>query len=233
MKNIIAVLAGGSGKRVGSNLPKQFIKIAGKTLIEHTLEIFESHTDIHEIMVVVHRDYEKEMLEIQKRLHSEKWKKTVLGGEERFHSAWAAIQACEPDDNAQLLIHDAARPFVSAQLIDKLLDALESHPAVIPVLPVTDTLVEVRNDIVQTAPNRKIFRQVQTPEAFKLEIIRHAYAIAIKDLNCCVTDDCSVILHYLPQIAIKTVIGEKENLKLTYQSDIELFEKIFEEKTKK
>ncbi len=228
--NIVAVLAGGMGNRMGAMVPKQFISIAGKMLIEHSLDVFERHSAIDEIVVVVHRDYEATMRTLQAKGLYRKWKKIVVGGEERFFSSWAALQACDSYSEGNILIHDAARPFVSAALIDRLLSKLRVGSAVIPVLPVTDTLVEVCGDAVVCAPNRNKFRKVQTPQAFRLPIIKKAYKMAIKDANSSFTDDCSVILHYLPHEPILFTEGERNNQKLTYSTDIELFEKIFLEK---
>ncbi|HPT52021.1 MAG TPA: 2-C-methyl-D-erythritol 4-phosphate cytidylyltransferase [Bacteroidales bacterium] len=230
--NTVAILAGGTGVRAGGNIPKQFIEIDGKAIIEYSLQVFENHPSIDEILVVVHPDYEEEMRKIWQKGIYHKWKQTLMGGKERFHSSWAAISACEMGEDSHLLIHDAARPLVSPELIDRLLEKIQSYSAVVPVIPVTDTLVQVQDNLIKSAPNRSFFRQVQTPQAFQLPIIKKAFQMAIDDVNICVTDDCSVVLNYLPDVPIAMVEGDKMNIKLTYSTDMELFAKIFLEKNK-
>ncbi len=163
------------------------------------------------------------------QLAYEKWHLTVEGGSERYLSSWAAIRACE-NFKGNLLIHDAARPNVSSELISRVIMALADFPAAVPVLPLTDTLLEADGDCVKCVPLRQNFRNAQTPQGFHLDVIRHAFQLAMNDVNCCFTDDCSVVLHYLPAIKVKMVNGDFSNQKLTYHSDIEYFIKLFEKK---
>ena len=230
--NVVAILAGGIGSRISAGIPKQFIEIAGKTLIEHTLDCFAEQPEIDEIMVVSHRDFVSQLENMRRQRLNTKWRKTVVGGAERYLSSYAAICAC-PRECTNLCIHDAARPFVSQALISRLLNGLKKYDAVVPVLPVADTLLNVENEVVTCAIPRKNVQYVQTPQCFCFSVIQRAFAYAIKDVNCQVTDDCSVILQYLPQVEVHTVMGDVYNKKMTYYSDIELFNKIFKEKNKK
>lgn len=225
--NVAAILSGGTGTRAKAGVPKQFVNLGGKMVIERTIEAFNAHPQIDEIIVVSHPDYTGMLKEIQ--LAYEKWHLTVEGGSERYLSSWAAIRACE-NFEGNLLIHDAARPNVSSELISCVIMALADFPAAVPVLPLTDTLLEADGDCVKCVPLRQKFRNAQTPQGFHLDVIRHAFQLAMNDVNCCFTDDCSVVLHYLPAIKVKMVNGDFSNQKLTYHSDIEYFIKLFEKK---
>lgn len=225
--NIAAILSGGTGTRAKAGMPKQFVDLGGKMLIERTIEAFNVHPQIDEIIVVSHPDHIGILKEIQQAY--KKWHLTVAGGSERYLSSWAAVRACE-NFEGNLLIHDAARPCVSPELISRIITALADFPAAVPVLPLTDTLLEADGDCVKCVPPRQNFRNVQTPQGFHLDVISKAFQLAINDVNCCFTDDCSVILHYLPTIKVKMVDGDFSNQKLTYHSDIEHFIKLFEKK---
>lgn len=225
--NVAAILSGGTGTRAKAGMPKQFVNLGGKMVIERTIEAFNAHPQIDEIIVVSHPDYTGMLKKIQ--LAYEKWHLTVEGGSERYLSSWAAIRACE-NFKGNLLIHDAARPNVSSELISRVIMALADFPAAVPVLPLTDTLLEADGDCVKCVPLRQNFRNAQTPQGFHLDVIRHAFQLAMNDVNCCFTDDCSVVLHYLPAIKVKMVNGDFSNQKLTYHSDIEYFIKLFEKK---
>lgn len=230
--NTVAILAGGSGKRVGSDVPKQFLPFNGKMLLQHTIDAFERNGLIDRIIVVVPKDYVREMCDLCGREDYRKWDTVVEGGKERYLSSYAAIQSCY-EEEGNILIHDAARPFVSQSLITRLIAELKDFPAVVPVMPLSDTLVEVSDDCVIAVPDRQKYRQVQTPQAFHLPLIKEAFNHAIKNANHCFTDDCSVLLNYNPHIKVKVVDGDKNNFKLTYHTDIEYFNEIFKKNGEK
>ena len=229
--NIVAILAGGTGSRVGGEEPKQFLDLAGKTLLERTIEVFEAHPRIDRIVVVSHPDHIGRVEAIRARYPGGKWQLTVPGGVERYWSTAAAVEACPAEGN--LLIHDAARPCVSAALIDRLLEALESHAAAVPAIPISDTLLEVGDKSVKCVPNRQNFRFAQTPQAFHLPLLHQAIAQLKSNSNYCFTDDCGLFKHYFPEIPITIVEGEISNKKLTYKTDIQEFIKYFQENNKK
>ncbi len=228
--NIVAILAGGTGSRVGGEEPKQFLDLAGKTLLERTIEVFEAHPRIDRIVVVSHPDHIGRVEAIRERHPGRKWDLTVAGGAERQWSTAAAVQVCPT--KGHLLIHDAARPFVPAALIDRLLDALETHAAAVPAIPVSDTLIEVAEGCVKCVPNRANFRFVQTPQAFHLDLFHQAIAQLKNFKNLYFTDDCGLFRHFFPQTDIAWVEGDIGNKKLTYSSDIEDFRKIFQQNNK-
>ena len=226
-KNIAVILAGGSGQRFGSALPKQFLPLAGKTVIEHSIGAFEQCDAIDEIAVVMHPDYLPKMQEIINQNGWKKVRKLLPGGAERHLSTLAAINAYGETAEANLIFHDAARPAVSQRIINDVVMALQSHPAVAVAIPATDTVFEVSDDgdIITAIPKRKRLRCSQTPQAFRLEIIREAYRKTLQDKDFESTDDCGTLLRYCPETPIHIVPGEVSNMKLTYPEDIPLLEK--------
>ena len=162
------------------------------------------------------------------------WKKVrklLPGGAERYLSTLAAIKAYEGIDNVNLIFHDAARPAVSQRIIQETVTALQTNPAVAVAIPATDTVFEVTDDgnFITAIPSRKRLRCAQTPQAFRIDIIREAYRKALKDPNFTSTDDCGVLLRYCPEMPISIVLGEVTNMKLTYPDDVAIFERFFAE----
>lgn len=225
--NIAVILAGGVGSRLGISTPKQFFKVAGKTVIEHTIEVFEHHKAIDEIVVVSNPFYVSEVENLVIRNGWKKVKKILRGGKERYESSLAAIRAYE-DSSAHLIFHDAVRPLVSHRIIDDVVEALNHYSAVDVALPSADTIIQVEGNFIEDIPDRSKLRRGQTPQAFKLETIREAYRIALQDPAFKVTDDCGVVKKYLPGEKIYVVRGEEANMKLTYKEDTYLLDKFFQ-----
>ena len=243
MKNIAVILAGGTGSRMGSSVPKQFMPLAGRTVIEYSIETFCNHPAIDEVAVVVHPDWRGRMEEIVASGRKEKLKKIIDGGSERYMSSLNAIMAYidEPDDT-NLMLHDAARPFVSAEIIDRVVAALKHHEAVGVAVPSTDTVWEVHPDMsgelivnsekceiprfVARIPERRLMWRAQTPQAFRLPLIRDAYQRALQDPQFQATDDCGVVRKYMPGTKITVVEGSDSNLKVTTPQDLAALEQI-------
>lgn len=229
MRNIAVILAGGTGSRMGSSVPKQFIPLAGRTVIEHSIETFNNHPAIDEVAVVIHPDWRGKMEEIASAGRWEKLKKIVDGGSERYMSSLNAVMAYidEPDDT-NLLLHDAARPWVSKEIVDRVVAALERHEAVGVAVPSTDTVWEVHPDFdavevgrfVARIPERRLMWRAQTPQAFRLPLIRDAYQRALQDPQFRATDDCGVVRKYMPGTKICVVEGAEENRKITFAKDL-------------
>lgn len=230
MKNIAVILAGGTGARMGNTTPKQFLTVAGKMVIEHTIDVFESHPGIDEIAVVVNRLYSEEMKGIVARNGWEKVGKILEGGKERYHSTLAAIKAYQTGGECNLIIHDAVRPLLSHRIIDDIIVALDKYGAIDVAVPATDTIIQVdeSGNFIKDVPNRKFLRRGQTPQAFHLSVIQEAYSRALQDPNLVCSDDCGIVLKYLPEERIFVVAGEEANMKLTYQEDTFLLEKLFQ-----
>jgi len=235
-RNIAVILAGGSGNRFGLDIPKQFAKLAGKTIIEHTIEIFDKHDLIDEICIVIKHDWKYKIEDFVISNKYTKVKKIISGGEERKDSSLSAINSYSNDsssvfENINLIFHDAVRPFVSAKIIDNVIEALSHHNAIDVAIPATDTIIEIQNNIILNIPNRVNMMQGQTPQAFKLQTIKKAYEIAQKDIDFKPTDDCGIIKNYMPNEDIYIVNGSLENIKITHKQDISIADKIFQSKS--
>jgi len=228
MKNIAIILAGGSGNRLGSETPKQFIKVAGKKIIEHTLDVFEQNELIDEIAVVSREDCISDVEELVVAGKYRKVKKILCGGKERYQSSLSAINAYT-DDNDNLLFHDAVRPLVNNRIIKDCIEALKQYNAVDVATKATDTIVQIdSNNCIDYIPTRALLRNGQTPQCFKRKTIKAAYDKALQDPNFVTTDDCGVVRKYLPEEPIYVVDGEVFNMKVTYTEDLFLLDKLFQ-----
>ncbi len=226
--NIAVILAGGSGTRLGNDIPKQFMKIAGKQVIEHTIDVFENCRRIDEICIVSRPDFVSEVEALVVRNGYKKVKKILNGGQERYESTLAAVNAYT-DDTDNMLFHDAVRPLVSERIINDCIEALEKYNAVDVATKTTDTIISVDGqECIDFIPNRRYLRNGQTPQCFKRGTIRKAYEHALADPNFVTTDDCGTVRKYLSHEPIFVVAGEVSNMKLTYVEDIFLIDKLFQ-----
>jgi 2-C-methyl-D-erythritol 4-phosphate cytidylyltransferase len=226
-RNIAIILAGGVGNRLGLSTPKQFFKVAGKMVVEHTIDAFESNPHIDEIAVVSNPFYISDIESIIIKNGWKKVKKILKGGKERYHSSLSAISAYEGED-VNLIFHDAVRPLVSQRIINDVIEALKTYKAIDVAMPATDTIIETEGDFILSIPDRSKLKRGQTPQAFHLETIRRAYETALKDSGFKVTDDCGVVVKYLPEEPVYVVAGEESNMKLTYKEDTYLLDKFFQ-----
>ena len=245
--NIAVILAGGIGARVGGNTPKQLLPLQdGKSVLEHAVDAFEQSPHIQEICIVMHPDY---IMHAEQMLLANAWQKVrhiIPGGKERWESSVNAIRAYLSTVNYQLstvnlLLHDAARPFVSQEIIANVCEALKEHKAVTVAIPSTDTVYEMVDGKVARIPHRSTIMRAQTPQAFRLELIAEAYSKAFPHLFTTQlgkkeggssspilggvgggfpTDDCGIVHEYMPDIPIHIVLGEEQNKKITFKEDI-------------
>jgi len=216
MKTIAIILASGSGKRFGDDLPKQFTKLAGKTMLEHSVEAFEGVNSIDSIILVVTPEYVDYVKEIVDKNNYKKVIKVIAGGAERKDSSYIGVNAVD-ENEANVLIHDCARPLISKRIIKDCISALSIHDAVAVGIPSTDTMIEVKDNIIKSIPKRENLMRIQTPQCFKLSVIKKAHELSKNDKNF--TDDCGLVVkHDLCDIYI--VSGERSNIKITYPEDI-------------
>jgi 2-C-methyl-D-erythritol 4-phosphate cytidylyltransferase len=232
--NIAIILAAGTGSRMKNNISKQFIEIEGKTVLEHTVDVFEKNTQINEIALVLR---ESAISDFERFIIKNSWKKVkkiLKGGVERYDSALSAIRAYQEFPDYNLIFHDVVRPLVSHRIIDDVAKALEKYHAVTVAIPTTDTIYQVdeNQNFVKQIPDRTFLYRAQTPQAFKAKTIQKAYKIALEDPDFQSTDDCSVVAKYLPNEKIYVVRGEAQNMKLTYEEDIYLLKTLFSRPTK-
>lgn len=230
-RNIAIILAGGSGTSIGGETPKQFMKVAGKKIIEHTIDVFENNDLIDEIAVVCKDDYLSDMEQIVVNNEYKKVSKILHGGQERYHSSLSAIDAYTDDDD-NLIFHDAVRPLVNDRIINDCITALKEYDAIDVAIKATDTIIQVDSDnCISNIPYRPMLRNGQTPQCFKRGVIKEAYDLALADPGFVTTDDCGVVRKYLPQTPVFVVEGEVFNMKVTYLEDLFLLDKLFQLKS--
>lgn len=226
-KTQVIILAGGSGERFGGDLPKQFVKIAGRTIIEHTIDRMEHCKVIDSVIIVVNDKYYEYMNSLVLKNHFTKVKKVILGGNTRQESSYAGMNACD-EDTQNVLFHDAIRPFVSEKIMTDVVTALETYEAVDVAIPCADTIIKVTEDKrIDTIPKRKYLMRGQTPQGFRLSLIKAAYERYMRDQDILVTDDCGIINQYR-MADIYVVEGEEQNIKITYREDAYLADKLFQ-----
>jgi 2-C-methyl-D-erythritol 4-phosphate cytidylyltransferase len=227
LRTVGVVLAGGVGARVGLAVPKQLLKIAGKPIIEHTLAVFESSSEIDDVLVLMTPGYTDDIDAIVEARGFTKVTAVVEGGATRNESTRRALDALGTDE-CNVLFHDAVRPLLTHRIIRECVNALQRFEAVDVVIPSADTIVVVDDDIISDIPDRGRLRRGQTPQGFRLSTIRAAYELAWQDPNFSATDDCSVVLRYLPDVQIHVVEGSEHNMKVTAPVDLFIADKLFQ-----
>lgn len=226
-KTQMILLAGGKGERFGGELPKQFVKIAGRTVIEHTIDQIEKSEFIDSMIIVINGKFYDYMNDLLLKNHFQKVKKVVIGGKSRQESSYMGICACD-EDTDKILFHDAIRPFVSGKILEDVVKALDSYDAVDVAIECADTIIQIDDKkIISNIPKRKYLRRGQTPQGFRKSVIEEAYRRYFADGSLEVTDDCGIVMEYgLADIYV--VEGSEQNIKLTYQEDIYLADKLFQ-----
>ena len=227
-KTYVIILAAGSSTRFGGEIPKQFSKLAGKLVIEHTIDIFENHPLIDEIIVVVNPQFRFYVEEIVTKNNFRKVKKILNGGKTRQESSKIGVFSIDDDDDAYVLIHDAVRPFVSDKTISEVIRMLHEYESVDVAIDATDTVImrDETGTVVRDIPDRSKLMLGQTPQGFRLSVIQEAYK-RFEENPLKVTDDCGLVVGYgLGRVGI--VKGERFNIKITYPEDLYLADKIFQ-----
>ncbi len=224
LTNYGIILASGMGTRYSNDIPKQFVKIAGKTVLEHTIEIFEKSSNIDKVILVITPEYRQIAEEILLKNDYKKIIKLLNGGKTRKESSYIGITSID-DKEANVVIHDCARPFLTPKIIKDCINALEKYNAVDVAIHSADTIIKVKSNIIQEIPERKHLMRGQTPQCFKLSLIKKAHELSKDDENF--TDDCGLIVKYnLDDVYV--VEGDIENIKLTYPSDIYMADRLFQ-----
>ena len=211
-------------------------------MLEHSVEAFATVDGVDEICVVSHPEWVEKVSSFKFHVPSSGFK-VIAGGDERYMSSLNAIMAyIDYDDDTNLIFHDAARPNVDRSTIVAVLKALQQYEAVGVGVPATDTLWEVAitNEAMERTPDqpytllrvpeRKRYWMAQTPQAFRLPLIRDAYQRALQDPMFQATDDCGVVARYMPEVKIHLVKGTAENIKLTHQHDLKTINSLISEK---
>ena len=233
---IALIAAAGQGTRLGAEVPKAYVELRGRTLLERSLRALLASGVVDEVIVLVSPDMEAEAARIIGRIDavgatgaaSAAPIRLVHGGSERADSVWAGLQAI-PDEDAVVLIHDAARALTPPAIVrDVAKRVLEGAPAAVPVVPVADTIKEVAADAVVSTPDRSRLRAVQTPQAFRLSALRQAnldYWGEQPEFTA--TDDASLMEWHGENVA--TVPGDTLAFKITTPIDLTLAHALTEE----
>jgi 2-C-methyl-D-erythritol 4-phosphate cytidylyltransferase len=228
LRTVAVVLAGGVGTRVGLDIPKQLIKIAGRPIIEHTIDVLSASPLVDEILVMMTPGYLDEVRAIVRRGGYDKVTQILEGAQTRNGTTARALAALG-DGECNVLFHDAVRPLVSQRIIADCVAALAQHQAVDTAIPSADTIISVDDrDTIDDVLPRAVLRRGQTPQGFRLSVIRRAYEIADRDPDFVATDDCTVVLRYLPDVPIAVVAGDERNMKVTEPIDVYLADKLFQ-----
>lgn len=227
-RRIAIILAAGTGSRVGASVPKQFLHIAGKPILLHTLEVFESSAEIDDIIVMMHPDWLEHAQAMVADAHLTKLRGIHPGGETRNDTTRLALGFVADED--RLLIHDAVRPFVDHRIIADCVDALDVFDAADTTIPSADTIIEVNDDhTISRMPRRDALRRGQTPQAFRAGVLRQAYELADELPDLTVTDDCGILLATLPETPIIVIEGSLRNMKVTEPLDLQIADRIFQQ----
>lgn len=216
MKRCMIVVAGGSGSRMGADIPKQFLPLRGVPLLMHTLKNLHGIDQSMKIILALPLDqlHQWEELCAEQAFHVPHV--TVVGGKTRFQSVQNALKAIVDED--LIGVHDGVRPFVSTEVVENCFKAAEQRGAAVPVVPVVQSLRRLDAELSE-AVDRSAFRSVQTPQCFRREVLLDAFANASHDRF---TDDAAVVEANGHRIAL--VEGNSENIKVTTPLDMQLAE---------
>lgn len=221
---VAVVLGGGAGNRFGAVMPKQLLTLGGRTLVEHCVTAFSQAPGVDEVLLVMPSAYASEAA----RLAGHPVSAVIEGGVTRSDSVRNALAYLTGRGDAPqttgVLLHDAARPLVSQRVIADCVTALREHDAVGTAVPTSDTIVVAENGVMSHVPPRETLQRCQTPQGFRLSVIAKAHELAAADPGYVPTDDCGVVLRYLPDVPVHVVPGSERNIKVTYPGDLAVAE---------
>ncbi len=226
------IVAAGSGSRMKSDVKKQFMDLCGKPVLFHALDTFSRSAVIDEIILVVsEEDMDYCRREIIERFNMTKVKRVVTGGAERYLSVWNGIRAVSGDIE-YVMIHDAARPLISTDVIYNAYERLKETNACVVGVPAKDTIKQT-DDMgkVVATPDRSTLWTVQTPQCFRKALLLNAYkALWEDDNNTALTDDAMIVEHYT-DTKVYMLKGEYSNIKITTPEDMIMAEALLEKET--
>jgi 2-C-methyl-D-erythritol 4-phosphate cytidylyltransferase len=223
VRTIAAVLAAPAGELPGTAVPMLLAPLAGRPVIEHSVAAFDAAPRVDEIVVVAPPALAARVGQLLAEEGYRKVSRVIEGAATRAESTWRAIGAVG-DADACLLLHDAARPLVSQRVIEDCAAALGTHHAVCAVVPAADTMVTVEKDLITERPPRDRLRRRQTPQGFRLAVIRRGYELALADPDFAPADPCGIVLRYLPEVTVRLVPGSERSFAITRPADIGIAE---------
>ncbi|MBQ0058826.1 MAG: 2-C-methyl-D-erythritol 4-phosphate cytidylyltransferase [Lachnospiraceae bacterium] len=217
MKNIAIILAAGKGKRMKTNTPKQFLNMGGEPMLVKCVRVFEESNVIDEIVLVCSEKHKDECKKLTKGFR--KVKSLVIGGKERYDSVYEGLKACR--NCRYVFIHDAARPYVTTEILNRVYQAVKEFPACVVGMPVKDTIKVVDGDgFVTMTPDRAHVWMTQTPQVFRYDLVKESYDIMMKRGVKGFTDDAAVV-EAAGLSRVKLVEGSYDNIKITTSDDLD------------
>lgn len=218
MKEYVIIVAGGKGLRMGSDIPKQFLPIGGRPVLMRTIERFREYSPTLQIILVLPKAQQDYWQELCQEYHFNVEYQLADGGETRFHSVQHGLALIPDDAEGVVGVHDGVRPLPSIEVIRNCYEAARKHKAVVPVIPVVETVRHLQGEVSVTVP-RNDYRLVQTPQCFDIQLLKAANR---QPYNDGFTDDASVVEAF--GFAITLVEGNRENIKITTPYDLKIAE---------
>ncbi len=231
MQNDIAfiLLAGGSGTRLNSDTPKQFIRIAGKAIAQHSYDCLAAFSPTARFVVTVPAD----ALDFARKLFSHTAAEIIVGGSTRQGSTLAALRHLQANPPKHVVIHDSARPFLGQQIIQDVIEALQAYEAVDVAIKTADTVIIEKDGLIDSIPKREHIYRGQTPQGFHYAALMQCYEEIGEDRIQEFTDDCGIYKACKPFGKIKIVNGSSDNIKITDSVDLVLADELFRIRTRR
>jgi len=225
IRDTVIIVAGGTGRRMGGGLPKQFLLLDGVPVLWRTLQAFHRYDPSLELIVVIHPAWQEHWQRLAATLSPSLAYRLTTGGETRFHSVQRGLALAR--DEGLIAVHDASRPLVSPALLDRLFGAARRHGNAVPAVAVTDSLREITGDTSRPA-DRERFRAIQTPQIFPAKTLKEAFR---QDYRPAFTDEATVVETL--GTTIHLVEGERENIKITTPFDLKVATLLLKEREQK
>ena len=210
-KTALLIVAAGKGLRARSEIPKQYVKISGKSILKRTVENLTLLHNFDIVQIVINED-DKELF-FKEKIETTKNLSVCFGGKERTNSVFKGLQSLKRYNPKYVLIHDAVRPFTSKKIIDDILNELKKFDAIMPVLPIVDAMWFKKKNLLTPQKQRENFLRAQTPQGFKFKKILKAHEENSKNFN----DDVELALN--SGLSIGTIEGSEDNFKVTNKED--------------
>nr|WP_316621150.1 2-C-methyl-D-erythritol 4-phosphate cytidylyltransferase [uncultured Ruminococcus sp.] len=227
------ILAGGTGSRMGStDMPKQFLEIKGKPILNHTVEKFLPNPKFEKIIVLSPKAWLGHTKEIIRKYTGKSDKIVVIeGGSTRNETIMNAIRYIDGqyglDDDTVIVTHDSVRPFLTHRIIEENIAAAQQYGACDTVIPATDTIVEGNGTAITAIPDRRKMYQGQTPQSFKAKLLRDAYDSLSAEEKDILTDAAKILV--MKGKEVRLVQGETFNIKITYPYDLKIARSLLDE----
>ena len=224
MNEYVIIVAGGSGSRMNSDIPKQYLMLFNKPILIHTIQRFYDYNSSIKVICCVHKNYIVEVSNMMSHYFSDKKIMITEGGETRFHSVKNGLNQINETESL-VAIHDAARPLVSVVTIQKAFESAKTNGSGIPVVSVNESIRLIENNNSK-AVNRNDYKIVQTPQCFKTGLIKNAFEV---EYNHSFTDDATVFEYSGYKVSL--TVGNSENIKITLPNDLVIAESLIKNKS--